>query len=167
MITIAYDETKSIRRLVDDLLKSESVPINDVRVTELAKHGSGIYVFFEGFDEKKNCIYVGKAVSQSLAQRIAIHFDTRDKTVAFIGGILRKFAKDRMPLIDAITKMEESVSLIIITFRTHDECAKVAPVLEKYLIHELGGNGSRPQYNRTRGLPPPNHDTALRELLNR
>jgi len=161
MDVIKYDGGKTIGELKGQIDACDGKPIAELRVLELAKQGSGIYIFLEGSRPNREIIYVGKATSQSLAQRIAIHFDTReDPKVAFIAGIVRKIrktmqtAREQPPLIDVIAQMEKAgTGLILITFSNHDDCKRIAPTLEKFLIYELRGtNPEHPKYNWSGGI---------------
>jgi len=174
MNVIEYDGNKTIVELKSEIDSCHGTPIAELRILELAKHGSGIYIFYEMTDNKREYIYVGKATSQSLAQRIAIHFDTRDDPkVAFMSGIVRKVWKtlqaglQQPPLIDAIAHMEKmGTSLILITFRDHKECARIARSLEKFLIDELKEQNTKlPKYNWRGGEAALPRDSPLKELI--
>ncbi len=168
MTTIEYNEKQTINELMRVINHAEGTPINELRIIDLAECGSGIYIFYQQQANKRWYFYIGKASSESLVQRIAIHFDTRIEMAS--SGILSKVQRSEaiadqsaFSLIDAIRLLEKkNTRLIFITISPLQECKRVVTKLEYFLINAYD---TPKVYNVRRGKAAPSLDIPLKELI--
>ncbi len=138
MTTIEYDSNENFRDLLERIKSADGTPIEKLLVLDLATCSecvNGVYIFTSN---EKTPLYVGKAQSQSFAQRIGIHFDTR--TDGAMGTILKRvklIEKLSSPVAGLQFLKEKGARLTLLIFGDQPIANAVISKLERYLIRGL------------------------------
>ena len=164
------------KTLVDIELLIKTIPqkpLSDLRYFDLFRPANsciGLY-FIESPDG--SMLYIGKACSRSIAERIGSHFDCRSNSV--LNSLVRAYCKKRFPekngyftdndLCEAFTELQDwKFSALFVEWTNEDYAKQLISKVESLLIYDLQplrGNC----INGTRRIHNINVNTHIKSLI--